>query len=314
MRNYAMLGKWHVHAPQYAREVNSLPGCRIAKVWDPDAETAKAWAEELGAVASSVEDILADPEIEGVIVTTATNEHPDLMLRICASGKAMFTEKVLTLKDEDAEKVREAVVANKIRFAISFPHLSEPAVRFCLDAAASGKLGNVNYARFRKAHDGATAGWLPPTFFDPVSCGGGAMMDLGAHPMYLLCQIMGGEPEKVQSSFTHVTGKAVEDNAVSLLTFSNGRIGVSETGFVSKGYPLTMEIGGDQGTLMMHDGVVEWSCPETNGKWQKVETLPEQLPSPLTQWATAAKPEDIPAEFGIDAAVRLTHVMTAAYK
>ena len=35
MRNYAMLGKWHVHAEQYANEINRLEGCRIAKVWDP---------------------------------------------------------------------------------------------------------------------------------------------------------------------------------------------------------------------------------------------------------------------------------------
>ena len=48
MRNYAMLGKWHVHAEQYANEINRLEGCRIAKVWDPCAETAKAWAEKLG--------------------------------------------------------------------------------------------------------------------------------------------------------------------------------------------------------------------------------------------------------------------------
>lgn len=314
MRNYAMLGKWHVHAEQYANEINALEGCRIAKVWDPDEETARAWAEKLGAQASTVEEILADPEIEGVVICTATNEHTDLMLRVCASGKAMFTEKVLTLTNEDAEAVRKAVLEHHIRFGISFPHLSESAVQFALEAVRAGKLGTVNYARFRKAHDGATGGWLPPHFFDPVACGGGAMIDLGAHPMYMLCEIMGGEPIEVQSAFTHVTGREVEDNAVSLLTFEGGRVGVSETGFISKGYPLTMEIGGEKGTLMMHGKRVEWSCPETNGQWQEVKDLPERLPSPLQQWAVATSPEEIPAGFGIDAAVRLTHVMNAAYQ
>lgn len=314
MRKYAMLGNWHVHAPQYADEINRLESCCVARVWDESEETAKEWAAALGngCVSSTVEEILADPEIEGVVVCNATNEHDELMLRVCESGKALFTEKVLTLSVEGAEKVREAVKKNNTRFGISFPHLSEPQVRFALETAKAGKLGAINYARFRKAHNGATAGWLPPHFYDPVACGGGAMIDLGAHPMYLLCELYGELPVRVQSSFTQTLGRGVEDNAVSLLTFANGAIGVSETGFVSAGYPLIFEIGGVDGTLIMQGETVRWCCPETGNAWVEAE-LPEALPSPLQQWAAAKTSEELPAGFGIDAAVRLTQVMAAAY-
>ena len=104
-----------------------------------------------------------------------------------------------------------------------------------------------------------------------------------------------------------------EDAAVSLLTFADGSIGVSETSFVSVGYPLTLEIGGTEGTLMFHDGDVHISCAETGNKWTKVEELPARLPSPLEQWAVATKPEEIPEGFGIEAACRLTRVMVLAY-
>ena len=63
MKNFAMLGKWHVHAPGYANEINAIPGCRISKVWDPDEEQANAWAQQLGCETASVEDILGDPSI-----------------------------------------------------------------------------------------------------------------------------------------------------------------------------------------------------------------------------------------------------------
>lgn len=315
MRKYAMLGKWHVHAEQYANEINALEGCQIAKVWDPCAETAKAWAEKLGGgcVAASVEDILNDPEIEGVVISTATNEHPEIIIKACDAGKAVFTEKVLALKNEDAEAMKAAVKRNNTRFGISFPHLSESPVLYALDAARSGKLGKLNYVRFRKAHNGSTANWLPPHFYDPIACGGGAMIDLGAHPMYMCCEVMGQEPVKVQSAFTEMTGRGVEDNAVSVLTFADGSIGVSETSFVSTGYPLTLEIGGTEGTLMFHNGEVHISCAETDRKWTKVENLPERLPSPLEQWAVATSPEQIPEGFGIEAACRLTRVMVMAY-
>ena len=164
----------------------------------------------------------------------------------------------------------------------------------------------------RTAHNGSTGDWLPPHFYDPVACGGGAMVDLGAHPMYLLCAFL-GEPTGVQSTFTEMTGRGVEDNAVSVLRFENGAIGVSETSFVSVRYPFTIELGGMEGALLLRDDRVEYCCAETGNEWRAPEKLPERLPYPLTQWAQAKTAEEIPEEFGIAAAVQLTRVMVAAY-
>ena len=313
MKQFAILGKWHVHANGYAKEINEIPGCRVSKVWDPDAGVACTWAEELGCQAASIEDILNDPAVEGVVICAVTNEHGPLIKRACEAGKAVFAEKLLTLTTKEAEEVKAAVLANNTRFAISFPHYSEPGTQFALAAARSGKLGTLNYARVRKAHNGSLADWLPPHFYDPVACGGGAMIDLGAHPMYLLCAFL-GEPASVQSTFTHVTGKQVEDNAVSLLRFENGAIGVSETGFVSVAYPFIIELGGSKGTLLVRGKEVSWSLDGMDKQWQTIENLPGQLPSPLKHWALAEKPADIPAEYNIDAAVQLTRVMEMAYE
>ncbi len=313
MRTFAMLGKWHVHAEGYAKELNALPGCAVAAVWDEAPQAADAWARELGCRSVSLEEIFSDADIEGVVLGCATSEHPALLLRACAARKAVFTEKVLTLRSEDAEAVREAVRRNGTRFAISFPHHSEPSVIFALQTAASGKLGQLNYARVRKVHNGSLAGWLPEHFYDPAACGGGAMIDLGAHPMYLLCALL-GEPERVQSEFTRVTGRAVEDNAVSLLRFARGAVGVAETGFVSLDYPFTMELGGTEGSLLLRDDRVQYCCAETGHVWAAPAALPDARPSPLAQWALAERPEDVPAEIGIDAAVRLTRVMEMAYQ
>ena len=313
MRNFAMLGKWHVHAPGYAREINKIEDARITKVWDAIEEQGKAWAAELECEFASIEDILADASIEGVVICNATNEHTDLIIRCCEAGKAVFTEKVLALTTEEAEKIKEAVLKNNTRFAISFPHFSEPGTQFSVATALSGKLGQINHVRVRKAHSGAIGNWLPAHFYDPISCGGGAMIDLGAHPMYLCCAILQDTPVEVQSAFTDMTGKGVEDNAVSLLRFANGAIGVSETSFVSTAYPFTIEIGGTKGTLIQHHQDISYACEETENKWTKVENLPEALPSPITQWACAEKAEDIPEIFGIDAALRLTKVMEMAY-
>ena len=312
MKQFAMLGKWHVHAPGYANEINALPGCRISKVWDPDQSAAKKWAQVLGCEYATLEDIYADPAIDGVIICSATNEHTPLILDACRAGKAVFTEKVLALTTQEALAIKKAVEEHHTRFAISFPHLCRPEIRFALALAQAGKLGAVNYARVRNTHNGATANWLPPHFYDPIACGGGAMMDLGAHPMYLLCALL-GMPIRVQSAFTQITGHGVEDNAVSLLQFENGAIGVSETSFVSQHYPFLMEIGGDQGSLLLQDGKVSYCCAETDHQWITPDQLPPALPSPLSQWALSDHPDQIAVDFGIEAALRLTQVMEMAY-
>jgi predicted dehydrogenase len=128
--------------------------------------------------------------------------------------------------------------------------------------------------------------------------------------MYLLNWIL-GEPKTIQSIFTNITGHEVEDNAVSIIEFDKGIIGVAETGFVSNYNPLTFEISGTKGCLFIRDGVT-YATKETEGKWVTPESLPEELSSPIVLWANGEKIEGI--TFGIDDAIMLTKMMEAAYK
>ena len=175
----------------------------------------------------------------------------------------------------------------------------------------SGKLGRITYARVRNVHNGSSADWLPPHFYDKAQCGGGAMMDLGAHPMYTLYWLLGA-PKAITSTFTQVTNRGVEDNAVSVIEFENGAIGVSETGFVSECNPYTLEISGTDGALMVHGETAQWGGKATGGKWVDLE-LPEKAPLPIDQWVDAVT-DGTPAPSTIDEAVMLTRLMDGAYK
>ncbi len=310
----ALLSGWHVHAEGYAKEFNRIPGCRIAAVWDEDRARGEALAKALDSgFYETAEAALRAPGVTAGILTAPTTSHPGLLKLMAGLGRHVFTEKVLCVDTADAKAAAEAIRAAGVRFAISFPHLGNPGVKAARQIIKEGRLGNVGYARVRNVHDGAVAGWLPPHFYDERECGGGAMIDLGAHPMYTLASLL-GTPETVTSLFTRVTGKEVEDNAVSLLRFPGGVIGVSETGFLSRGNPYTLEISGSKGSLMLHETLRV--CDETTGmKWAEVTDLPPASPSPLQQWAQACLGGGgIPEELGLDAAVRLTALMEAAYQ
>lgn len=311
--NIAMISSWHVHAEEYANTFAAMPECEITAVWDENESAGRAFAQKLGCpFVADYGAILQDPSIDGIVMTAPTCLHRDMLLQAAQAGKHIFTEKVLAIEAKDAYAIAAAVKEHHVKFVISFPHRCRGDLNYACSMANSGKLGRITYARVRNAHNGSIADWLPPYFYDESLCGGGAMIDLGAHPMYLLPWIL-GQPQSVVSTFTKVTGHEVEDNAVSVITFGNGAIGVSETGFVSQDDPFTLELCGTLGSLCIRGSQVSYSCSETKNQWVTVDTLPEALPSPQQQWVDAVT-RDIPVVCGIDDAVALTVLMEGAYK
>lgn len=309
----AVIGAWHVHTEEYSNAIKENPAAELVCLWDDNEERGRKTAEKLGVPFQPELDLIwNDKSIEGISVTTATSQHKEILIAAAKAGKHIFTEKVLALTNEDAEKVAAAVKASGIKFTISYPHKIRPTLKAAKALVESGKLGEINYARVRNAHNGSTAGWLPPHFYDASQTGGGAMMDLGAHPMYTLNWFM-GEPKSVVSMFTEVTGKGVEDNAVSVIEFANGAIGVSETGFVTNGNSYILEMSGTKGSLLVHNDTLEYSCEETGGKAVQMTDLPEPDTMPIDAWIDAVV-NGGEAPNGIDDAVALTKFMVGAYE
>ncbi len=314
MLRVALLSRWHVHADQYAREIRVHPDAELGAVWDEDAERGRAWAAELGLpFESDLARLLARSDIDAVCVTAPTNRHREVMVAAAEAGKHIFTEKVLAATVSDASAIADAVREHDVRFCIAFPRCAMPEMLYAKEALDSGLVGQPTALRIRNAHDGAVRGWLPEHFYDPVACGGGAMMDLGAHGMYL-CRWLLGQPRRVVSTFASVTGRAVEDNAVVLIEFENGAVAVNETAFVSFG-AFSLEVDGTEGGLRLlspKDGVQVRSAKFGAREWQRPEALPAARPKPVDQWiAGCVRGEHI--DFGLVAAAGLTELMAAAY-
>ncbi len=309
----AAVGAWHVHTMEYATAIQKNPQAELCCLWDDNEERGRATAEKLGVpFQPDLSAIWSDKSIEGVQITTATYQHKEVLIAAAQAGKHIFTEKVLAFTNEDCGEIAEAVKKSGVKFTISYPHKTWPTLKAAKELVESGKLGQITYARVRDAHNGSTGGWLPPHFYDAVQTGGGAMIDLGAHPMYTLNWFM-GEPKSIVSMFTTVTGKPVEDNAVSVIEFKDGAIGVSETGFVTVGMPYVLEMSGTKGSLMVHNDILEYSCEETDNKLVQKTDLPEKSTMPIDAWIDACV-NGGEAPNGIDNAVELTRFMVGAYE
>lgn len=284
-----MLSKWHVHAGDYARQAQENDQLEIRAVWDELPNRGREWAAELGVpFVEDLDTLLSNPSIDAVIVDTPTNIHTDVIVRAAAHGKHIFSEKVLALTTEEVERIFQAVDAAGVKLMLSLPRLCDPYYLYAQNAVDEGLLGQVSYVRCRIAHNGALPfeghpyGWLPAHFFDPVQCGGGALIDLGAHPIYLTNRL-GGKPTSVSATFSHFLGHDVEDNAVVTVTYDSGAIGVIESGFVSVGSPFVIEVQGTEGTLFVEETAVRIRSRKLGEGWQTPE-LPARAASAMEQW------------------------------
>ena len=318
MLKVAILSSWHVHAHGYAQQFQNRSDAQVTAVWDEEPEKGKKFASDFNAdFEPDLDKLLARSDVDAVCVNAPTNIHREVMVKAANAGKHIFTEKVLALTVEDCLAVQEAVEKNGVKFCISFPHRTFPRNLFAKKVLKEELLGKVTLFRVRNAHNGSSAGWLPPHFYNEEQCGGGAMIDLGAHPMYLVRWLM-GKPAEMASAFTAVTGHAVEDNAVSIMKYPCGAIAISETSFVSGSSPFMLEIYGTDGTLTINDNDIRLSSAKiTNNQdyagFITPKQLPPSLPDPVNQFVDGVL-YDKEIIFGMKDAISLTEMMVAAYK
>lgn len=308
-----VVGFWHVHADDYARETAEHPGTRLVAAWDPDAERGAEGAARLGVdQADSLDALLARPDVDAITVTTATNEHTEVIGRAIAAGKHVFTEKLLAPTVAEAEKLVAAARDAGVALVVSLPRLAEPFVVTAAALVDQGALGDLTYARVRVAHDGWLGGWLPERFADPVAAIGGAFADLGCHPAYLVQRFLGAEPERITASYGHVTDRAVEDNAVVVALYADGALGVAEASFVTTPGASALELRGTEASLLF--GFGQETLIAKGGRfgenWTPVP-FAEPGQTPYALWVDAIRGE-ADSSRNLRAAVDLTRFVVAA--
>lgn len=314
MANYAMLGKWHVHAPGYARDAMRFGGCCKA-VWDPDEAVAKNWAAELNCEAyTDLDALLAREDIDCVIVGTPTSMHYEVIMKAAKANKHIFTEKTLAPTVKECEEMAAVIRERGLLFEISYPQRTTPVVQYAKQIIDSGVLGQISIGRFRNAHGGASANWLPAYWYEKKDACGGAMMDLGCHPMYIAAHLF-GKPVRISSMYNILTGHGVDDNAVNTIEFANKAIAIVETSFVTPYSPWAFEIYGTDGYLCATDHEVRITTPETRkytNDMVAVKNLPKPLDNPLENFLKAV---DGKADilFGLDDAIDLARLLENAY-
>ena len=168
--------------------------------------TARLIAPDL-TVASFLDDILNDKQIQGVALATPAETHAELAIQAMRSGKDVFVEKPMALSISDAEAMQK--VANETGRILMVGHLLEyhPAVIKLRELIDTGELGKINYIYSNRLN------------FGKVRTEENALWSFAPHDVAVILRLIGQSPIDVSASGGAYLTHDVADVTVSNLRF-----------------------------------------------------------------------------------------------
>jgi predicted dehydrogenase len=206
----AGLGYW---GPNLMRNFARLPDSEVVWLCDADEEVLARAAATLRSArtTSSLDDVLADPAVDAVVLATPVPTHADLAVRVLQAGKHCFVEKPLGQSAADAERAVEAAqAAGRI---LMVGHLLEyhPGVRKLKEIADSGDLGEIHYIYSNRLNLGV------------LRADENALWSLGAHDVSVVLYLAGGEePVECEARGESYMQAGIEDVVFCFLRFPSG--------------------------------------------------------------------------------------------
>ncbi|MFO0907740.1 MAG: Gfo/Idh/MocA family oxidoreductase [Isosphaeraceae bacterium] len=249
----------------HTRAINEIPGSRVVAVYDTKLANAERIAQLAGEgcrTFSSLDEMLALPEIDVVSVCTPSGAHMNPGVACAQAGKHVIVEKPLEITVPRCDAIINACDRAGVRLCAIFPsRFSEAnlALKTAIDTGRFGKLtlGDTYVKWYRTQEYYDSGGWRGTWALD----GGGALMNQAIHNVDLLQWLMGDVASvfAMTDTLAH-TRIEVEDTAVAVLRFKNGALGVIEA--ATSAYPGLLkrtEIHGDRGSARIEqDDVTLW--------------------------------------------------------
>ena len=224
---YGGMGSWH------GRHLLKSDVANLCGIYDIKEERRRV-AEENGIHAyASLEELLADTNVEAVTIATPNDVHKPLAIEAMKAGKHVISEKPVTLSSGDLQEIFDASEKYGKIFTTHQNRRWDCDYLIMKELYASGKLGNVFSIESR--YHGSRG--IPGDWRGMKQYGGGMLFDWGVH---LIDQMVGiaydRRIEKIYCRFDHITNDEVDDGFKLDLYFEGGltaRIEVGTSNFIS---------------------------------------------------------------------------------
>ena len=288
MLKIGLLGAGRI-AGVHAAAISQNPQSKLVAISDFYPEVADKLARQFDAVMRTNEDIIADPEIDAVLIATPTATHSDLIEAATAAGKAVLCEKPVDLSLERARACLHNSAPSGVPVMVGFNRRFDPnfaALKASLEAGDIGKAELLSITSFDPAP--------PPVSY--IKTSGGLFRDMMIHDFDMANFIMGEAPISVMATASCVVDPEIGaagdvDTAVVTLSYADGRIAVIKNSRrAAYGYDQRVELLGAQGLLqaqnMLENTVVKSTDKGVTGAKPTYFFLERYMAAYAAEWAS----------------------------
>jgi UDP-N-acetyl-2-amino-2-deoxyglucuronate dehydrogenase len=178
---------------------------------------------------NKVEDLLADPDIDVIDITSFPTQHKDQAIAAAEAGKHVILEKPITLNLKDAQAVKAAFDKNKTLSCVCFELRFISQFQTITSILEEGLLGDLHYGEVDYYH--GIGPWYGQYRWNTTKeNGGSSLLSAGCHALDALLLCMGTDVEEVSAYNTQSSHEIFQKyeyptTTAAILKFKNGAVG-----------------------------------------------------------------------------------------
>src|SRR3954454_6092475 len=262
------LGRWAKVLTRAVRTSNSI---EIVQGFSRSAESRAAFQQEFGVKsAPDLAALLANPEIKGVILTVPNEQHLPLAREVAKAGKHVYTEKPIASTLEEGLAIEALEKTYGVSVTVGHSARLMAGIREMGRAIAAGELGRVGFMEANFSNERALELTPKAWRWYKDRAPGGPLSQLAIHQFDVL-HYLGGEIVEANSIAAKLSpvGAEVDDQSMTVLRFSDGKIGYVGSSWTSPGV-FCIRVFGAKG-LMHYE--IDFSTWDTPSELHKTSTL-----------------------------------------
>jgi len=260
--SWGLVGCGDISRKRVAPALRDLPNCDFTAVNRARYELAESFAREYGARKwyRTLDELLADEEIEAVYVATPVHLHCEQTVAAAEAGRHVLCEKPMGMSVQECDRMIAACRANGVKLGVAYYRRFYPVIERIKEIIASGEVGvpvfaQINAFEYFDPEPGSDRYW----FVKKETAGGGPMFDFGCHRIEVLLNIFG--PVEYTRGFvdTLVFEREVEDTATAFFRFRGGTNAVLTVTHASFEPQDTLDIFCTEGSIrvpILNEGAV----------------------------------------------------------
>ena len=288
---------------------------QIVSCFTRSAEKRRNFAERYGCkAAGDYDEILADPEIDGIINTTPNHAHLETTAAAAAAGKHVFLDKPIANTISDAKAITRACKDAGVVLSVGYQRRRESHFRWIKNKIEVDHFGKLVQAEANISRDREGKFELGHWRYTSEGMPGGVMLQIGLHYVDVLMMLLGPVRSVSGMASQLVLPGDNPDVGSLMMTHENGAISTLSTSYASASEYYLMNIYGKRMSAYYNafDGLRALNQGQTDQKAvsvRKTDTLVEEL----VEWADAANGDGIP-EVGGNGATESLAVVKAGIK